>query len=214
MRRPLIEITRSGQKQIAWGYRNLHLAHENLLKLCLSGRLRTSTTEMKNFISPVTNRQGLHFNDEVAKLFSYPGLDVHKRVSKIPGTTGLKNVGDLDVLVADSLRKRLDVIECKDLSNARTPHEMRLEIENLLGSERVSNPISLRHHKRVTWIKQNLQSVLKWLKIKETKGWRVDGYVVVDHPLMTPYLRQMPMRVIPFAELEGELLKKHGDRAK
>src|SRR5438874_10804025 len=98
MRRPLIEITRSGQKQIAWGYRNLHLAHENLLKLCLSGRLRTNTTEMKNVISPVTNRQGLHFNDEVAKLLSYPGLDVHKRASKLSGTTVLEHAGALDVL--------------------------------------------------------------------------------------------------------------------
>jgi hypothetical protein len=214
MRRPLIEIKRGDRDEIAWGYRQLHHAHDNLLKLCLSGRLRATSTEMKNFISSVTNRQGSYFNDQVANLFRYPSLAVRKRVSKIPGTIGLNNVGDLDVLVADARRKRLDVIECKDLSNARTPHERKLEIENLLGSERIKNPISLRHEKRVNWVKQNLRSVLQWLKITEPKGWKVEGYIVVDHPLMAPYLRQMPMRVVPFGELEAELLKKHGDRPK
>jgi hypothetical protein len=32
---------------------------------------------------------------------------------------------------------------------------------------------------------------------------------VVDHPLMAPYLRQMLIRVIPFAELKSELLAKY-----
>ena len=70
---------------------------------------------------------------------------MRKRVSKVPGATVLNNVGDLDVLVADPRRRRLEVIECKDLSNARTPHERKLEIEDLLGSERVENPIVVRH---------------------------------------------------------------------
>jgi hypothetical protein len=150
----------------------------------------------------------------VAELFAYPQLQVKKRVSKIPGTTGLDNVGDVDVLVADPGRKRLDVIECKDLSNARTPHERKLEIENLLGSERVQNPIVARHDKRVKWVKQNLQVVLKWLGLGDPKGWKVDAYIVVDHPLMAPYLKQMPIRLVSFAELESELVSKYAKRSK
>lgn len=214
LRRPLIERKGPDGREIVWGYRHVHHSHENLLKLCLSGRLRAASMEMKNFISSVTNRQGTHFNNQVAELFAYPALEVRKRVNKIPDTTGLDNVGDLDVLVADSSRKRLDVIECKDLSNARTPHERKLEIENLLGSERIQNPIALRHGKRIGWVKQNLQAILKWLGIGDAKGWKVDGFIVVDHPLMAPYLRQMPIRVIPFAELESELLTKYAKRRK
>jgi hypothetical protein len=214
LRRPLIERKRDNGDEIIWGYRNVYHAHDNLLKLCLSGRLRATSTEMKNFISAVTNRQGSHFNDQVAQLFVYPELQVRKRVNKIPGATGLNNVGDLDVLVADTGRKRLDVVECKDLSNARTPHERRLEIENLLGSERVQNPIVARHDKRVKWVKENLQSVLKWLGVADHKGWKIDACIVVDHPLMAPYLRQMPIRVVPFAELESELINKYAKVAR
>lgn len=214
LRRPLIELKRPDGEEIVWGYRHVYHAHENLFKLCLSGRLRATSMEMKNFISAVTNRQGTHFNNQVAELFAYPALKVRKRVNKIPDTMGLDNVGDLDVLVADSSRKRLDVIECKDLSNARTPHERKLEIETLLGSERIQNPIALRHGKRIRWVKENLLAVLKWLGIGDAKGWKVDGFIVVDHPLMAPYLRQMPIRVIPFAELESELLTKYAIRRK
>jgi len=165
---------------------------------------------MKNFISLVTTRQGAHFNDQVAQLFSCPDLKVRKRVSKVPGATRLNNVGDLDVLVADLKRRHLDVIECKDLSNARTPHERKLEIENLLGSERVGNPIVVRHQRRLEWVKENLQFVLTWLGLGNAKGWKVDAYIVVDYPLMAPFLRETPMRVVPFAELESELLEKYG----
>lgn len=209
LRRPLIQRPHSDGEEIVWGSRHIYHAHDNLLKLCLSGRLRATTPQMKKFISSVTNRQGEHFNDQVAGLFAYPELEVKKRVSKVPKTTGLKNIGDIDVLAADAKRKRLEVVECKDLSNARTPHELKLEIENLVGSERAANPIVRRHGERLKWVKQNLQSVLEWMGFGNAKGWKVDGYIVVDHPLMAPYFKKMPLRVISFSELESELKKQY-----
>jgi len=49
-----------------------------------------------------------------------------------------------------------------------------------------------------------------WLGLGRAKGWKVDAYIVVDHPLMAPFLRETPMRIVPFGEFESELLKKYG----
>jgi len=38
----------------------------------------------------------------------------------------------------------------------------------------------------------------------------VDAYIVVDYPLMAPFLRETPMRIVPFGEFESELLEKYG----
>ena len=168
------------------------MAHDNLLRLSFSGRLRATTPEMKSFVSAIANREGSHFNDQVAELFTYPALTVRKKVDKIPGTSGLKNVGDLDVLVANPDRKHLYVVECKNLSNARTPHERKLELENLFGGARVTNPIVQRHSERLKWVKANLAAVLRWLDLGDPKGWKVDAQIVVDQPLMAPYLKKAP----------------------
>jgi hypothetical protein len=42
------------------------------------------------------------------------------------------------------------------------------------------------------------------------KGWKVDAYIVVDYPLMAPFFRETPMRIVPFGEFESELLEKYG----
>jgi hypothetical protein len=38
----------------------------------------------------------------------------------------------------------------------------------------------------------------------------VDAYIVVDYPLMAPFFRETPMRIVPFGEFESELLEKYG----
>jgi hypothetical protein len=66
LRRPLAVREGFAGAQILWGNRHLQTAHENLLSLCLTGRLKARTDSMRSFISRFRNKQALEFNDSVA----------------------------------------------------------------------------------------------------------------------------------------------------
>ena len=70
LRRPFLRRTTGDDEEILWGPRQLFATHENLIGLCLSGRLRAKSPEMKKLVGRYLKEQGEHFNDEVADVFS------------------------------------------------------------------------------------------------------------------------------------------------
>lgn len=132
------------------------------------------------------------------------GDHVRERVKKV-GHLHLAELGDIDVLALDKNRNRIIVIECKDLSVARTPHELANEVKELLHSGNDVRSEVAKHQDRVSWVKQHVSEVLAFFGIRSTKGWKVASLVVVDQPLMTAHLSTCPVTVLTVTELEKGL---------
>lgn len=143
LRRPFLHCECNGEVEILWGIRHLNTVSQYLIYLCLNGRLKAQSKQMKQVMSELRNIEGEEFNDEVADLLEQnKTLIVKRRVKKI-GNLKIKGekgiLGDIDVLAADSRRKHLMVIECKNFALARAPHEMANELAELLkGSKKKS----------------------------------------------------------------------------
>ena len=210
VRRPFLLRTREGVQEILWGPRHLFNAAAYFVWLC-AGRLKAQSKEMRQLMGEFHRRDGEQFNDSVADLFEqHVRLTVRRRVKKVGklrGATGLP--GEIDVLVADSTRCVLLVIECKDLSVARMPHELRNELVEFFLGEQGKKSFIQKHTEKVTWVRANLSSVLEWMKLAPSPKWRVEDILVVDQELLTPFLVKSKARVTPFAELAAQL-DQHG----
>ncbi len=213
IRRPFIIRNCCGEIEVLWGIRHLYDAGHNLLGLITSGRLKANRTEMKTVLAEINDNRGASFNDKVFDLFRRnSNLSVKKNIKKI-GKTHIRtskglDLGDIDVLVIDPKKRLVEVVECKDLALARTPHEMRNELENLFEGGRHRSIVE-RHHRRTEWVHNHLKEILLWLKIKSesSERWKVKALIVVNIELITPYLRKSKINVVSFIELEKKLAR-------
>jgi len=211
IRRPFIIRDCCGEDEVLWGIRHLYDAGHNLLALITSGRLKAKSAEMKAVLSEINDRRGASFNDNVFDLFERgSNLIVRKNIKKL-GKTHIRDskgldLGDIDVLVINPKKRLVEVVECKDLALARTPNEMRNELERLFEGSRHRSIVE-RHHRRTEWVRLHLKEILLWLEIKsETpKKWKVKPLIVVDIELITPYLRKSKIDIISFIELKNKL---------
>jgi hypothetical protein len=141
---------------------------------------------MKTVLSKINDKRGARFNDKVFDLFEQKSnLIVKKNIKKI-GKKHIRDsnkldLGDIDVLVIDPKKRLVEVVECKDLALARTPNEMRTELENLFEGGRHRSIVE-RHHRRTEWVRVHLKEILLWLEIRSEppKKWKVRPLIVVD----------------------------------
>jgi hypothetical protein len=71
--------------EVVWGSGQLEDAVKYLVDLCVDGRLKAQTTEMKRLISRTRRVETEAFNDLVADAFAEYGAVVRKRVKTIAG---------------------------------------------------------------------------------------------------------------------------------
>lgn len=191
--------------EVLWGVRHLEGFWKLIVGLCTQGRLKAKSEEMVRLMGTFNRERGKRFNERVA--------DVFRHNSKLLVRTGVKkmgslkfrdnegDLGDIDVLVVDRKKKHLSLVECKDLAQARTPHEMSSEITNLFRGTQDKKPIVQLHQRRTAWVRAHLTELLQWLDIKVTKGWKVAPLIVVDRELFTPYLENTPIPIVAIEKL-------------
>lgn len=214
LRRPFLLREQNGKIEAIWGVRHLNTVGQYLVYLCLSGRLKAKTTEMKQVMSVVRNEQTQAFNDEVANLLEQNAvLIVRRQVKKIgklkiQGEQGV--LGDIDVLVIDSRNHSIRVIECKDFALARVPHEMKNELDALfLGRDKKNKreKSAVEHHQeRVKWVHEHLPEILSEFKLDSNVTWAVEPMIVTDYELATPHLQSSPIPVVSLSELSKAYL--------
>ncbi|WP_406700212.1 hypothetical protein V5E97_15415 [Singulisphaera sp. Ch08] len=205
LRKPfLVRPREGGDHEVIWGPRQALEASVYLFMICLTGRLRAQSLEMKQAISRYLNVESELFNDLVADFFEQDlELVVRRRLKKIGSRRGqLEQLGDIDVLVVEPKRRTLVVIECKDLAGARTFYEMGNELQEFFVGTNGRRSILDKHSRRVEWVKNNLDAVLDELRITAKGKWSVDSLIVVDHELLSPYYRQCPVKIVPFEQLK------------
>jgi len=208
LRRPIVLRTVNGETEALWGNRHAELALDNLLSLCLNGQLKAHSLEMRQLIGSLRHEQGERFNDRVAELLGvHTDLTVRRRVKKV-GTFRLGNLGDIDVLVGRVTDLRLFVIECKDFSASRTPHELRGEIEEFVQGIEGKKSIVERHQARTKWVEEHLVETVQFLQLAPQGNWKVYPLIVVDEPMMSARLLSLNIPLLTVRQIEESGLRK------
>lgn len=205
VRRPFLLRHSARRTDVLWGFRHLYDAWINLLSLTLNGRLECKSPEMRKLMGEANDESGEAFNQLVAEqIAKNEKLIVDKKVKRFGDHELPLDLGDFDVLVIASRRKKLIPIECKDLSIARTPHDMANEIQSLFHGHGHKKSYVQKHENRVSWLKANIDDVLRSYGINSSKNWKVEPLMVVSRELMTPYLHNSLLRVISYEQLIRE----------
>ena len=205
MRRPFLRQPHDSASEITWGFRHIRASQRFLVDQCTSGKLKAKTPQMRSFMSRHLSSQGDLFNTKVSTFFGGLGeLRVKSRVKKIGKLRELQDhLGDIDVLVGDILRGRILVIECKDLSAARTPYEMKNEFVELFVGGHGKKSIVVKHQARSSWVESHAEAVIAFLKLDPARRWKIVPLIVVDQPLMASYIRESPIQVLSFEEVRS-----------
>lgn len=205
LRRPMVLRTVGtvdGETEALWGNRHVELALDNLLSLCLNGQLKARSLEMRQLIGSLRHEQGERFNDRVADLLAtHPDLAVRRRVKKV-GEFRLDNLGDIDVLVGKAKDRRLFVIECKDFSSSRTPHELANEIEEFMQAKGDKKSIVQKHLARTQWVEEHLPETMQLLGLSLQGRWKVSPLIVVDEPMLSARLLNLNMPLLTIRQIE------------
>jgi len=199
VRRPFVKREAAGKAELLCGFRHMHRACEYLAYWVTSGRMRGKSEEVIALNTQVNAQRGRSFNQAVGKVLeALPGLVVRRRVKKI-GKLPLP--GDIDVLVFDLGRKRIFVIECKDLMAGRTPHELHTELLKLFSGAGGKKSLVEKHLARVTWVQSHLQATLASVGLQGESGWQVEDMIVTDSEMLSPFLQECPARIVPFEQI-------------
>ena len=200
IRRPFIIRHGSRGNEVLWGFRHLVLASRYWIDALLYGRVPARSRKLKRLVSKLHNIRGSDFNDEVADtLERFPGVVVRRRVKRIEN---LMVPGDIDVLVAIPSKRKLRIIECKDLEVARMPHEIRSELLKIFEGKRGKKSAVERLLCRRKWVREHPNEVLNFLGCNDGGDWAVEALFVTDTEMMTPFLKDAPIRFVPFAQIE------------
>jgi hypothetical protein len=210
LRRPFVLTGSEDEVSVVWGNRHLETAGRTLVRVCTSGRLKAQTSAMKRFMGASRAIEPEVFNDDVAAVFAdQADLIVRSRVKKF-GKLRLarangEDLGDIDVLIADTRRRRLVAVETKDFETARTPSELARELAKLLTGPKSANGL---HAARVDWVRDHRREILDWLGVAgSSTKWSVAGLIVVSNDLMTPLLAESRFPVLTLAQVRDASLR-------
>jgi hypothetical protein len=181
-----------------------------------SGRLQASaqTQVMKAYVSTTRGRINDAYAADVATRLRDIGLTAELSVNKIGGrriadADGL-DLGDIDVLAWHPGTRTLLAVEAKDFEVARTPAEMSHEVVKLFAGKQGKKPERStvdKHQRRIEWLRANLDDVLAQFSFDaNADGCTVAGVVVTSDPLVSPLIEESPIPVLPFADLDLDVL--------
>lgn len=209
VRRPLVQQ----DEELVFGFRSIYTLGpywvDNLLSARLQGRAKSS--QMRRCISEARREINDAFAFAVSVELQRLGMTTRVSVNKI-GKNRIVDVngndlGDVDVLAAHPETKSIVAVEAKDFEIARTPAELKYEIEKLFVGKDKKKPTVDLHSRRIEWLRQHLHAVVASLGIEGgADGWRVSGVIVTSEPLVTPLATSTAMQVLPFDDLSVRAL--------
>lgn len=216
LRKPLLLRRTEGEPEIVWGMRQAWVAGGYLFQLVTTERLRARTLPMKQFMSQLRQTETAAFNDRVADLCRARGLTTRTGVFKVGSEQLVRTladgrteaIGDIDVLAADLAQRHLLILECKDLDGARTPSELKNEIDYTFAHGRTKKSKLAIHIERIAWVRHHLAAVIEWLggEAASADDWTIDGRLITDIEVLAPHvLGASPIPVMSFESLRADL---------
>lgn len=213
IRRPLLLRPRGSNHEVLWGQRQLKASGLYVAELSRRGRLRRSPGgEIDRALGRLRRSATTRFNDLVARLLPPQRFRTITRLVELDGhrirdDTG--DLGDIDVLVADVVARRLYLVETKDLGGARTPYEIAHEIGTLAGGHgSIGESMKARQERRVRWARGHLGGLLARLEVPLDDRWHVEWLLVSDVPLA---LAAQEPRLLTADELAARVAKQVGN---
>jgi len=210
LRKPLVLVeaeTPEGSKIIYWGARQVLASRRYLDDQCTSDRLRVfENSEVKKELGKFANERGEALVKKIVELLKSNSLIIDKDVYIGPNYS-LKNaidIGDIDILIIDTINKIIFSLECKSMSPSRNIKEMIEEVQKLFGSKSEIGWID-KHLRRHTWIEGNKDK----LSVKygvDVSEYTIKSFFVTNEDMLTPYLKKQALS-IPFItsyEIEKE----------
>ena len=207
-RRPLVTIGSEVDSSIFWGNRHLALSIEYIANLSISGRLKATTVPLKLILSDIRQSKATEFEDDVGRVLDeLTGVPAHVRVRKVGRQRimeGGRDLGDIDVLSVIPNARVILCVECKALALARTPAEIRYQLEELFEGSESKPPTTKKHLRRAEWVEENLDLVLEVRFGLAKKGrWRVKPILVSDSELFASYLGDTPFPALSIESLKS-----------
>ena len=209
VRRPLVQQ----DEELVFGFRSIYTLGpywvDNLLSARLQGRAKSS--QMRRCISEARQAINNAFAFAVSIELQRIGMITRVSVNKI-GTNRIvdakgNDLGDVDVLAAHVDTKSIVAVEAKDFEIARTPAELKYEIEKLFTGKDKKKPTVDLHSRRIEWLRQHIHAVVASFGIEGgADGWRVSGVIVTSEPLVTPLASSTAVQVLPFDDLSLQAL--------
>lgn len=198
LKRPLVRR----DDQVSFGRRALVHSSVYWVDQFRSGRLRATGT-LAAAMNDRRRSKGREFESTVASCLRDLGYSpVRERVRRIANhdfrNIGGEDLGDIDVAATHLVRRELLLVEAKSLEVARTPVELRNEVQQLVGP---GNSAVRRLQQRAAWVASHLAVVLAEFGVSDPRGWSIRKAVVVNQPLVSEHLLDESIPVISIERL-------------
>jgi len=202
LRRPLVIVKEDAQSVVFWGVRQLLQCRITWMEQLLSGRFRSLPgSEVSKVLGKFANKRGDDLVAAVVKSIDRANLIIDTDAYIKPGAplNYVEDIGDVDVLIIDSVNKILYSLECKSMSPSRNVKEMIEEITKLFGENSSEKAWVEKHMVRDEWLKNNLDAVGRVYNA-DLDGFTVKSFFVTNEEMLTPHLRKQALQ-LPFITL-------------
>ncbi len=207
LRRPIVSYKDEGSDILIWSARHLRRSIAYFLELLQAGRLPANdihqSDEMSSFQGRLNNSRGHEFELKVQQLFALdPRFKTKTKVTKLGGhATGL--VGEIDCLIADTKTKRLFVAECKDLLFAKTPYDMRKQLDTIENPDPSKKTAVKQATTKAAWVQEHLVAALEALNLSQSNAssWVVRPIVVLDDEMFVQLVHSFSVPIRSYENL-------------
>lgn len=192
LRKPLLIVDApDGNDFVYWGSRHLLQSRIYLADQILTNRLRVN--EKSALSSALGKIAGDNGNSLVGKvLASIKPKDIFIEQEQFIGPRHvLKNdddIGDIDILIIDKIRKIVFSLECKNFAPSRNIKEMIEEVNKLYGDDTDLGLIG-KHQRRHEWIKDNREKITAQYGI-DISDFEIVSLFVTNEDMFTPHLKK------------------------
>lgn len=189
MRKPIIQCPDG----YIWGNRMVEHLYFHLINTIFSGK-EPSNCVGKNSINTLNGKilqhSGETFNDKCYEYLkaTMPNINFKKCVKSINNkkieNDKKENLGDIDILGIDRIKRRIYLIETKDFFYSRDPSELDVEIKKMFIDTEKKRSFLTKEKNRVKWFKDHLKDVIKHYNLKE-EDWQIRYTFLTNKPLIS-----------------------------
>lgn len=174
--------------------------------------------EMKSYIGKQVNKRGHAFAEIVNRVFSENAFTTRLEIEMSAlGASKNDGLGDIDVLGWDVESGMIFPVECKRLLPALTVREIIQRLEDFRGDRKAKDSLG-RHLRRIDWLTQNLNSLVKFTGIEKDRI-QLKPILVTSDVVPMQFFAEMnfpPDQVIPIVDLPnflaGQRKQQNGKR--
>lgn len=205
-RRPVLQRGNS----LIWGNRQLYHMTEYITDLIYIGKFKSKSEEMKSLCGKISKNRGACFNELIYEMLKDMNtFSVFANVKKINGkriAESGKDLGDIDILIIDSITKKIIVTEVKNFRFSRNPHEIKQEYEKMF-KDKEKPCFATKHKKRTQWVKDHINDVILGYKLEDS-DWTVTSLFIVNQPLISQHIYNEQIKCISKAELSIDAIRE------